>query len=238
MPRPRRCSTTTSASPRAALWCATNPRTPRWRRCSIGSGAAPDAEALAATPIVVRRAARSPVLLRPLPIGAVARGPFLGARVLLALTDLAPKPGPPTDLVARAFGLTRAEARLASLLATGIAPEAAAVELGISRETVRSRFKGGVRQDRNPPAERTGRDAGATRTAPRTQSVRESPSSPPIRPGDRMTAFRPIEWTKVASVQWPVLGILTSSDRRAGASTVGSARGPSFGCKGTGRMRR
>jgi DNA-binding CsgD family transcriptional regulator len=44
-------------------------------------------------------------------------------------------------IVARAFGLSRAEARLASLIAGGMAPDAAAQKLGVSRETVRNQLK-------------------------------------------------------------------------------------------------
>ena len=44
-------------------------------------------------------------------------------------------------MLLRPFGLTRSEARLASLVAAGIAPQEAARRLGTSPATVRSQLK-------------------------------------------------------------------------------------------------
>lgn len=71
----------------------------------------------------------------------MASRPRLGARLLLVITDLAPKPGPDPNILAHAFGLTRAEARLASLVATGMSPDATAKRLGITPGTARSQLK-------------------------------------------------------------------------------------------------
>jgi DNA-binding CsgD family transcriptional regulator len=102
----------------------------------------PDTKAFASPdPILVHRDGRANVLLRQLPLPPAARGPFLGARLLLTLIELAPKRAPDPVIVARAFGLSRAEARLASLLAIGVAPQEAAARLGTSPETVRSQLK-------------------------------------------------------------------------------------------------
>lgn len=101
----------------------------------------PDTASLDAAPIVVRREEGRPLVIRVLPVAGAARSPFLGARALLVLTDLGAKPEPDPGLVARAFDLIRAEARLASLVATGIGPEVAARKLGLSRETVRAQLK-------------------------------------------------------------------------------------------------
>ncbi|HJU20216.1 MAG TPA: helix-turn-helix transcriptional regulator [Stellaceae bacterium] len=103
--------------------------------------AAPDIAALSAPPIVVRRDGKPSLLILLLPIAAAARSPFLGTRALLLLSELQTKSGPEPALVARAFGLTPAEARLAALLATGMAPEAAAQRLGITREIARTQLK-------------------------------------------------------------------------------------------------
>jgi DNA-binding CsgD family transcriptional regulator len=100
-----------------------------------------DTAELSATPIVVRRQDRSPVLIKVSLVPAAARAPFLGARALLTLADLEPPPGPDLTVIARAFGLTRAEAKLARLMATGLAPSAAARQLGISPETARNQLK-------------------------------------------------------------------------------------------------
>jgi DNA-binding CsgD family transcriptional regulator len=80
-------------------------------------------------------------LIRVLPIANAARGPFLGARVLFIFVDLGPKPGPDPRLLMSLFGLTTAEARLASLLAGGAALDEIAGQLGIARETARNQLK-------------------------------------------------------------------------------------------------
>ena len=63
-----------------------------------------------------------------LPVDAAARGPFLGARVLLLLKDLSRATPPHSNLLSQAFGLSRSEARLASVIATGVSAERAAEE--------------------------------------------------------------------------------------------------------------
>jgi DNA-binding CsgD family transcriptional regulator len=100
-----------------------------------------DLEPLPCDPIIVRRRDRGPVILRLLPIPGAARTPFLGARALFTLTAIAPRPGPPAPLLAGAFRLTPAEARLASLIAEGRSPEDAAEELRIARATARNQLK-------------------------------------------------------------------------------------------------
>jgi DNA-binding CsgD family transcriptional regulator len=101
----------------------------------------PQRAALPAEPIIVKRVDRRPLLIRTLPVDGPASGPFLGARAILTLCDLAPKAGPRPDLVARVFGLTPAEANLASLIGTGVSLERAAQQLGIARETARNQLK-------------------------------------------------------------------------------------------------
>jgi DNA-binding CsgD family transcriptional regulator len=90
---------------------------------------------------VVRRRDKRPVVIRILPIDGAARSPFLGARALLVFSDLCRKSGLQPDLLSQTFGLSPAEARLASLIATGISTELAAEELGLARETVRNQLK-------------------------------------------------------------------------------------------------
>jgi DNA-binding CsgD family transcriptional regulator len=92
-------------------------------------------------PIAIRRSGRHPVILRALPIHVGAREPFLGARALLTLTPLGPKEPAPQALLAQAFALTPAEARLAVIIAQGASPEHAAEVLGISRATARNQLK-------------------------------------------------------------------------------------------------
>jgi len=100
-----------------------------------------DGAPLPCQPVVVRRRDKSPVILRVLPIPPAARTPFLGARALFTLTAVEPRPGPPAVLLADAFALTPAEARLASIMASGLNPELAAEQLSISRFTARNQLK-------------------------------------------------------------------------------------------------
>ena len=101
----------------------------------------PDTAALPCEPIVVRRDNKPPVVIQVMPVHGAARTPFLGARVLLTLTFAESKSGPKAALLTKAFGLTPAEANLASIIAEGINPERAAERLGIARETARNQLK-------------------------------------------------------------------------------------------------
>jgi DNA-binding CsgD family transcriptional regulator/PAS domain-containing protein len=100
-----------------------------------------DTALLPCEPIVIPRRDKSPVILRVLPVHGAARTPFLGARALLTFTTVEPRPGPNATLLARAFGLTPAEARLASIIAEGFNPERASEELSISKATARNQLK-------------------------------------------------------------------------------------------------
>jgi DNA-binding CsgD family transcriptional regulator/PAS domain-containing protein len=101
----------------------------------------PDQSVVQAEPIVVRRQGRAPLIIKVLPIDGAARGPFLGARALLLLVELGAKPAPKESLLVKAYGLSRAEARLAARLAMGRSLEEAANELGIALATARTQLK-------------------------------------------------------------------------------------------------
>jgi DNA-binding CsgD family transcriptional regulator len=101
----------------------------------------PDTVALTCAPIVVERPNRRPLVLRVLAVDGAARTPFLGARALLLLTDLEVRRPPPAAVMGQAFGLSPAETRRASLIASGLPPERAAEELGIAVETARTQLK-------------------------------------------------------------------------------------------------
>jgi DNA-binding CsgD family transcriptional regulator len=96
---------------------------------------------LSATPIVVRRNEERPLLIRILPVSGPARGPFVGARVLLLLTNLRPRSDVDSGVLAQAFALTPAEAALLRLVGAGENLRNAADQLGITYETARSRLK-------------------------------------------------------------------------------------------------
>lgn len=101
----------------------------------------PDTAELPVESIVVQRTARRPLVIRVLPIVGAARSPFLGARALLVISDLDRLPRPPTDVLAKTFGLSPAEAKLAALIAKGVSLNKAADELSIARETARNQLK-------------------------------------------------------------------------------------------------
>ena len=93
------------------------------------------------SPIAVRRERLPPILIRPLPIPSPARSPFLGARLLLILSDLVSKPRPDPAVLREVFGLTPVESSVAAIMSTGASPEQAAEEIGIAFETVRNHLK-------------------------------------------------------------------------------------------------
>jgi DNA-binding CsgD family transcriptional regulator len=92
-------------------------------------------------PVVVRRPAKRPLVVQPLPVPPAARNPFLGARAVLVLQDLEVDASFNQDLMMRAFRLTPAQARLAAKMAAGTSLEEAAIELGMALETARSHLK-------------------------------------------------------------------------------------------------
>ncbi len=91
--------------------------------------------------IVARRETKKPILLKLLPVPGAASAPFLGAKFILTLTDLAAVRRSSPDVLSEAFSLTAAEAKVASMIAAGSSPEEIAGELQVSRETVRNQIK-------------------------------------------------------------------------------------------------
>ncbi|WP_092292747.1 helix-turn-helix transcriptional regulator [Bradyrhizobium sp. Ghvi] len=100
----------------------------------------PDTAALPAAPMVVRRTAKPPVVIRVLPVDGAACSVFLGARMMLVLSNLTPRTLEPA-LISQVFDLTSAESRLVSLLASGRSLDEAAQQLRIARETARNQLK-------------------------------------------------------------------------------------------------
>lgn len=94
-----------------------------------------------AEPVTIRRPPKKPIIARIHPIPDAARSPFLGARALLILSSLAPRPPLSTSLLTGTFGLSPAEARLAAILGAGIDLRTAAEELGVARDTARNQLK-------------------------------------------------------------------------------------------------
>lgn len=101
----------------------------------------PQAKSRTGNVIVARREAKKPILMKLLPVHQAASTPFLGAKFILTLTDLAAARRSSLDIISEAFSLTGAEAKVASMIAAGSSPEQIATELQVSRETVRNQIK-------------------------------------------------------------------------------------------------
>ncbi|HTV56591.1 MAG TPA: helix-turn-helix transcriptional regulator, partial [Terriglobia bacterium] len=91
--------------------------------------------------VVARRESKKPILIKVLPVHGAAATPFLGARAVLVLRDLEAERRAPLEILAEAFSLTSAEAKVASMVAAGSSPEEIAIALQVSRETVRNQIK-------------------------------------------------------------------------------------------------
>lgn len=92
-------------------------------------------------PIVVPRREKLPVILRIWPVETAARWKSSDVCAVVTLHAIGPRPGPPASILAKTFRLTPSEAKLASIIARGAAPDIAAQELRISRETARNQLK-------------------------------------------------------------------------------------------------
>ena len=117
-----------------------------WKHVFAFSCYGPLSSGLRVTDLPVTKPAELlPSLMRPvsnvLSHYPMKSSPFLGARALLLLTELLPRPGPLPGILINAFGLTPAEARLASLVASGASLDVVAAHLGITRDTARNQLK-------------------------------------------------------------------------------------------------
>lgn len=96
---------------------------------------------LATEPIIVQRQDKLPVIVRVWPCQPAGESAAQEMRAILTLNALGPRPGPPAAILAKTFGLTPSEAKLACIIARGAPPNVAAQELNISRETARNQLK-------------------------------------------------------------------------------------------------
>lgn len=88
-----------------------------------------------------KRCARRPLSIKAIPVHGAARSPFLGARLILTFRDLEILRRPAPEILAKAFSLTEAEAKVAAMIASGASPEQISDEFQVSRETVRNQLK-------------------------------------------------------------------------------------------------
>jgi DNA-binding CsgD family transcriptional regulator len=98
-------------------------------------------EASLMAPVPLPRNGRKPLLAYPLGLKCIADNPFADCRALLVLVDPEQRQAPPEATLRSAFGLTPAEARLASRLANGAAVETVSDALGITKTTARNQLK-------------------------------------------------------------------------------------------------
>jgi DNA-binding CsgD family transcriptional regulator len=96
---------------------------------------------LATEPIIVQRQNKLPVIVRIWPCQVAADAAAQEMRAILTLNALGPRRGPPAAILAKTFGLTPSEAKLACIIARGAPPNMAAQELNVSRETARNQLK-------------------------------------------------------------------------------------------------
>jgi DNA-binding CsgD family transcriptional regulator len=79
--------------------------------------------------------------MRALPVQSVVSSPFLGARFILLLRDMEAVRTPAANVIAEAFSLSPAEAKVAAMVAAGSSPEEISDEFMVSVETVRNQIK-------------------------------------------------------------------------------------------------
>jgi DNA-binding CsgD family transcriptional regulator len=92
--------------------------------------------------IPIRATADQPAtIVHLVPIRGVAHDVFSTAAAIVVATPVVPGAAPQPALVQGLYDLTPAEARIASLVASGQAPRDAARSLGITEETARTTLK-------------------------------------------------------------------------------------------------
>jgi DNA-binding CsgD family transcriptional regulator len=94
-----------------------------------------------ATWLELHRAAGTPLLLRILWLQESMRPALNGASLLLVTFDPEIRQAPPVDMLARMFALTRAEAEVATAIASGRRVAEIAADRGVNVETVRTHSK-------------------------------------------------------------------------------------------------
>jgi DNA-binding CsgD family transcriptional regulator len=90
---------------------------------------------------VLNRLGQYPLLVFLIKPSALAANVLGDCKAIAILVDVGSRMRIPEATLRVAFGLTEAEARIAARLGTGRALEQIAVELGLSKETVRGQLK-------------------------------------------------------------------------------------------------
>lgn len=93
------------------------------------------------TPILLPRIGKRPLLAYFLRLATVSYNPLAPCQAIIVLVDQASRRAPPASVLQDCFGLTLAEAKLASKICSGTQITIAAAQLGISYETARTQLK-------------------------------------------------------------------------------------------------
>jgi DNA-binding CsgD family transcriptional regulator len=91
--------------------------------------------------VALPRPSQAPILAYPLKLPTLSANPLAPAQAAVVLIDPRAKAVTPEASLKRAFGLTQAEARLASRMAAGASLEQICDRLGIAKETGRNQLK-------------------------------------------------------------------------------------------------
>lgn len=123
---------------------ATDVASDRRLRALISAALAPEAgtsRGKEASPIVIEQASLRPLVVEAVSVGGIVSAISTRARSILLLTDLNERQIPRDERLQMTFGLTRAEAKLASALAAGTDLRGAADMKSVSYETARVQLK-------------------------------------------------------------------------------------------------
>jgi PAS domain-containing protein len=133
-------------------------------------------------PVVLPRLSGRPIIAYPILLSGVSSDILSPCRAAVVLVDLERQGTCPAKTLQSCFALTAAEARLASVVATGIPIDMAANELGVSYETALP-VEGGLRQDRHPSPDGTGEPAGSVPPRPTIcrHHITQLGDAPPFR---------------------------------------------------------
>jgi DNA-binding CsgD family transcriptional regulator len=92
-------------------------------------------------PVPLPRPSRNPILAYPLKLPSLSENPLNPAQAAVVLVDPSARRQTPEINMQRSFGLTAAEARLASQISTGDSLDRVCDVIGISKETGRAQLK-------------------------------------------------------------------------------------------------
>jgi DNA-binding CsgD family transcriptional regulator len=100
-----------------------------------------DAGATMMPPVAIARPGRRAMAVYAIPLSSLIRDVLAGVRAIVVVRDLEECCMPPETHIRNLFGLTSAEAKLATRIASGEQLEVAADELGIAYQTARNQMQ-------------------------------------------------------------------------------------------------